>query len=173
MSFRQLERGAYRIIGAWKSLTELSPDQSSPDFAQTRLYQARAYVALNKPQDALNLLESDDSSLSVRAVRSLARYVAKDNTDKSLEDLRDLSLEIDEGVDEREKCLVRVIAGTAFALEGEIEEALETLGAGTGVEDLDAYVLNMAILIHSILKQNNPPLQYRSGCSNIPINQPR
>lgn len=76
-------------------------------------------------------------------MRSLARYVAKDNTEKALEELRDLSVEIDDAVDEQEKGLVRVVAGTAFALEGEIEEALETLGAGTDVENLDAYVLSI------------------------------
>jgi coatomer subunit epsilon len=88
----------------------------------------------------LNLLSPDDASLSVRSVRALARYVAKDNTEKALEELRDLSVEIDEGVDEKEKSLVRVAAGTVFTLEGELEEALETLGAGSDVEDLDACV---------------------------------
>lgn len=39
---------------------------------------------------------------------------------------------------ESEKDLVRVLAGTAFAKAGEIEEALETLGTET--EDLEAYV---------------------------------
>ena len=137
-----------RVIGAWKSLTELSPDSSSLNYPQTRLYQARAYIALNKPQGALNLLASDESSLSIRAVRALARYVARDNTEKALEELRDLSVEIDEAVDDQEKGLVRVVAGTAFALEGEIEEALETLGAGTGEENLDAYVLSIPTLFH-------------------------
>lgn len=118
----------------------MTPDENSPDYAQARLFQARAYIALNKPKEALNLLGPDDASLSARAVRALARYVAKDNTEKVLEELRDLSVEIDESVDEKEKGLVRVVAGTAFTLEGEVEEALETLGAGSGIEDLDACV---------------------------------
>lgn len=123
----------------------MTPDENSPDYAQARLFQARAYIALNKPKEALNLLGPDDASLSARAVRALARYVAKDNTEKVLEELRDLSVEIDESVDEKEKGLVRVVAGTAFTLEGEVEEALETLGAGSDVEDLDAYVLLVPI----------------------------
>ncbi|KAF8578184.1 hypothetical protein K439DRAFT_1648846 [Ramaria rubella] len=135
-------------LGAWRSLTELSPDPSSPDYAQTRLYQARAYVALDEPQEALKLLESEDTSLSTRAVSALARYIHKDNVEKALEELRDLSVEIDEeGVAEKEKGLVRVVAGTAFAKEGEIEEALETLGAGSGIENLDAVALSVQIYL--------------------------
>jgi coatomer protein complex subunit epsilon len=129
------------ISGAWKSLTELSLDQASPDYAQTRLYQARAYIALGKPLEALKILDVDDTSLSVRAVRALANYVARNDADKALDELRDLSVEIEEeGVDPNENGLVRVIAGTAFAREGEVEEALETLGVGSNVENLDAYV---------------------------------
>lgn len=59
--------------------------------------------------------------------------------ESALEELRDLSVEIEgddiEG-DERDKALVKVLAGTAFARAGEIEEALETLGTDT--EDLEA-----------------------------------
>ena len=65
--------------------------------------------------------------------------------DAALEELRDLCVEI-EGDDveatEREKGWVRVVAGTAFARAGEIEEALETLGAETTTENLEAYVFS-------------------------------
>jgi hypothetical protein len=57
------------------------------------------------------------------------------------------------GVDEQEKGLVRVISGTAFACEGEIEEALESLGAGTGVENLDAYVPSKSTPLHAALNR--------------------
>jgi coatomer protein complex subunit epsilon len=74
----------------------------------------------------------------------LARYVAAADTAKqeaALEELRDLAVEI-EGEDvegtERDKLSVRVLAGTAFARAGELEEALETLFTET--EDLEAYV---------------------------------
>ena len=55
-----------------------------------------------------------------------------------MEELRDLSVEI-EGDDleasDRDKWLVRVLAGTAFARAGEVEEALETLGLSGGNEE--------------------------------------
>jgi len=54
-----------------------------------------------------------------------------------LEELRDLSVEI-EGDDleasDKEKWLVRVLAGTAFSRADEVEEALETLGMSGGNE---------------------------------------
>jgi len=130
------------ILGAWKSLIELSPNPASPDYAETRLYQARAYIALSQPLEALKVLDAADTSLSVRAVRALANYVAKNDAEKALDELRDLSVEIEEeGVDPKENGFVRVMAGTAFAREGEVEEALETLGAGSDVENLEAVAL--------------------------------
>ena len=61
-----------------------------------------------------------------------------------MEELRDLSVEI-EGDDleasNRDKWLVRVLAGTAFVRAGEVEEALETLGlSGGNEESVEAYV---------------------------------
>ena len=133
-------------VGAWKALLAQPDDPTSPDHAQTILYKARALIAQNKTSQALSILPTDDTSLSVRAVRSLARYVSKKDTDKALEELRDLCVEIEEeGVDAEDKNLVKVVAGTAFAREGEIEEALETLGAGGNTENLDACVLGLVI----------------------------
>jgi coatomer protein complex subunit epsilon len=75
-----------------------------------------------------------------------ANYIsAPAGGDAALEELRDLCVEI-EGDDveatEREKGWVRVVAGTAFARAGEIEEALETLGAESTTENLEAYVFS-------------------------------
>jgi len=135
-------------LGAWKSLTALTTDPSSPDHAPTLLYQARAFIALGKPEEALRILPTEGTSLSIRAIRALARYVAKDDTEKALEELRDLCVEIEEeGVEEKENGLVRVVAGTAFAKEGEVEEALETLGAGSSTENLDAVALIVQIYL--------------------------
>lgn len=53
-----------------------------------------------------------------------------------LEALRDLCVEV-EGETGWEEQAVRVLAGTAFARAGEVEEALESLGAGIG-ENLEA-----------------------------------
>lgn len=87
--------------------------------------------------------------MALKAVASLARYVAatgSEQAEAALEELRDLSVEI-EGDDvegsEKDKALVKVLAGTGFARAGEIEEALETLGTET--EDLEAYVSRLSV----------------------------
>ena len=91
--------------------------------------------------------------MTIKAVSSLARYIAatapsstedSEGGEAALEELRDLSVEI-EGDDleasAKEKWLVRVLAGTAFARAGEVEEALETLGlSGGNEESIEAYV---------------------------------
>jgi len=55
---------------------------------------------------------------------------------------------------EREKGWVRVVAGTAFARAGEIEEALETLGAESTTENLEA----VAIAVQIFLSIHRPDL---------------
>ena len=90
----------------------------------------------------MEIIPESSENVAVKAVASLARYVAaasSTDAEAALEELRDLSVEIEgddvEG-DEGDKALVRVLAGTAFARAGEVEEALETLGTET--EDLEA-----------------------------------
>lgn len=129
--------------GAFKSLAQQPlPDNTSKDFIPALLYKARSLIALNEAQSALNLIPEDSDNVAVKAVASLARYVDATETTKveaALEELRDLAVEIEEdvaGVGDRNKGLVRVLAGTAFARAGEIEEALETLGTET--EDLES-----------------------------------
>ena len=116
---------------------------NSPDYNAALLYKARSHIALNDPKSALKLIPEDSENVALKAVASLARYVAATDSaakDAALEELRDLSVEIEDEAEgtEREKALVRVLAGTAFARAGEVEEALETLGTET--EDLEAYV---------------------------------
>lgn len=129
--------GAYRTL-----VSSPLPDASSADYIPTILYQIRAHIALNDPDAALKIIPPDTDNVALKAAAALARYVgAAGSTEKdaALEELRDLSVEI-EGEDaegtERDKATVRVLAGTAFVRAGEIEEALETLGADT--EDLEA-----------------------------------
>jgi coatomer protein complex subunit epsilon len=106
----------------------------------TLVYQARAHLALNDSSAALSLLPTDSEDVTIKSTSSLARYIAaatppadenSEAAEAALEELRDLIVEI-EGDDleasERDKWLVRVLAGTAFARSGEVEEALETLG---------------------------------------------
>ena len=85
--------------------------------------------------------------MTIKALSSLARYIAAETPSSSesseeaetaLEELRDLCVEI-EGDDlesnDKDRWLVRVLAGTAFARAGEVEEALETLGLSGGNEE--------------------------------------
>jgi len=118
------------------------PDPNSPHYTSTLLYKARAHIALNDPKTALQLLPGDSENVAIKAAVCLAKYVASDPSavEAVLEELRDLVVEIESDDDEgnaRDKALVRVLAGTAFARAGEPEEALETLGIDT--EDLEAY----------------------------------
>ena len=90
---------------------------------------------------ALSVLP-DSENVAVRAVAALAKYESSGG-EAALEELRDLAVEIEgedvEG-DDRDKWLVRTLAGTAFAKAGEVEEALETLGAGSNTISLEACV---------------------------------
>ncbi|KAJ7247648.1 coatomer complex protein [Mycena haematopus] len=145
------------FLGAYKTLVGLSlPDSSSPDYIPTLVYQARAHIALNDPAAALALVLADSENVAVKAVSALARYVSASEgavQEPILEELRDLAVEIEgEDVDgtDRDKLSVRVLAGTAFARAGEVEEALETLGAET--EDLEA----VAVIVQIYLSINRP-----------------
>jgi len=122
------------------------------------LYKARSLIALNDAQSAVNLVPEDLENVAVKAVVSLARYVDATEASKSeaaLEELRDLAIEIEDevaGVGDGDKALVRVLAGTAFARAGEVEEALETLGTET--EDLES----VALIVQIYLSINRPDL---------------
>jgi coatomer subunit epsilon len=89
----------------------------------------------------------------VRAVRTLATYQqakrSSSDVEAFLDELRDLTIEAEAAAEEggegseqegADVGIVRVAAATAFIEEGELEEALTTLGAGTGVKDLEWYV---------------------------------
>ncbi|CAL1714624.1 unnamed protein product [Somion occarium] len=149
-------------LGAYKSLVDLTlPDPNSPDYNPTLIYKARAYIALDKPSEALKLLPSESENLALKAVSALAKYVEAESAEQGgesiLEELRDLCVEIegdDVEADDREKGLVKVLAGTAFARAGEVEEALETLGAGTHTENLEA----VSVIVQIYLSINRPDL---------------
>ncbi|OBZ73946.1 Coatomer subunit epsilon [Grifola frondosa] len=137
-------------LGAYKTLVDLTlPDPSSPDYTSTLVYQAQR----------LHYRPLDTENVALKAVAALARYVSAGAAEKdtSLEELRDLCVEIegdDVDADEKEKGTVRVLAGTAFTLAGEVEEALETLGAGTDMENLEA----VALIVQIYLSINRPDL---------------
>ena len=135
------------VIGAFKTLVDLTlPDASSEDYTPILLYKARAYIALDDAKSVPSLIPSATENIALKAVMALARYVSGDEmAEAALEELRDLCVEIEgDDVDatEREKGWVHVVSGTAFVRAGEVEEALETLGAESGTENLEAYVPN-------------------------------
>lgn len=126
---------------------------NSPDYTTSLILHARSHLALGDPASALSVLPQESENVAIKAARHLAVYFASSNKDEEkdtlLEPLRDLCVEIEgddaEG-DERDKGMVRVLAGTAFVSAGETEEALESLGAGTQTENLEAcdlYILSL------------------------------
>lgn len=127
------------------------PDTNAEDRVLIVLYHIRSHIALGKLDKAISLIpELNDSGLLSRAVKALASYLKTPSEKEThLEELRDLCVEIeaeDVEADEYERGAIRVLAGTAFAREGEVEEALETLGAGTSHTNLEQFVLYLSIL---------------------------
>ncbi|TFL02534.1 coatomer complex protein [Pterulicium gracile] len=146
------------VLGAYTTLVSLPlPDPNSPDYTPTLIYQARAHIALNDPASALSILPESSENVAIKAASALAKFEAASGdavVETALEALRDLAVEVEGECDgtESEKDLVRVLAGTAFAKAGEIEEALETLGTET--EDLEA----VAVIVQICLSIHRPDL---------------
>ncbi|KAH9940834.1 coatomer epsilon subunit-domain-containing protein [Epithele typhae] len=142
-------------LGAYKSLVDLTlPDALSPEYNPTLVYQARAHIALGNTAAAEALIPADTENVALKSVAALARFVTADEDAREpiLEEFRDLSVEIEGECDASawEKGVVRVLAGTAFVRVGEIEEALETLGAGNDTQNLEAvaYTVQVYLSIH-------------------------
>ncbi|KIM23077.1 hypothetical protein M408DRAFT_332551 [Serendipita vermifera MAFF 305830] len=141
-------------LGSYQPLQNAElPDKLSPDYNPTLLFKARGLVKSN-PDGALALLPAEDVSLPAKSVRSLAGYfIAKkaeddDSKEKALEELRDLCLEIEgEDVEDDVKGIVRSTAAVAFVHEGENEEALETLEAGTSTHNLEGIALTVQLYL--------------------------
>lgn len=135
----------FTSIGSYQPLIAAElPDKLSPDYLPTIIFKARGQVQSN-PDAALALLPTDDESLPVKSIRALATYFKSKQSDdesskeKALEELRDLCVEIEgDDIEEDVKGTVRTVAAVAFVHEGETEEALETLGAGSSTRDLEA-----------------------------------
>ncbi|KAI0255714.1 coatomer epsilon subunit-domain-containing protein [Lactifluus subvellereus] len=146
------------FLGAYKSLVEQNlPDRSSEDYIPILFYRARAHIALGDTETATSIIPTETENLALKTVAVFANYISAPGSDAALEELRDLCVEI-EGDDveatEREKGWVRVVAGTAFARANEIEEALETLGADSTTENLEA----VAIAVQIYLSIHRPDL---------------
>ncbi|EKM50033.1 uncharacterized protein PHACADRAFT_105833 [Phanerochaete carnosa HHB-10118-sp] len=141
------------LLGAYQSVIDLTlPSPNSPDYTLILIYKARAYIASDKPEAALAIIPESEN-VALKAVAALARYVGAADAaaqETVLEELRDLCVEIEgeevEG-DARDRWLVRVIAGTAFARAGEVEEALETLCAGSNKENMEAVAITVQVYL--------------------------
>jgi coatomer protein complex subunit epsilon len=75
-------------------------------------------------------------------VSILAEYFSSSsNKPEKVEEIRDLVLELEgneeDGDVKMEEGVVRVVAGTLFVLEGEVEEAVATLTEGAAKIDLE------------------------------------
>ena len=142
------------LEGAYKSLVEQSlPDPSSEDYVPILFYKARAHIALGDTKTVTSLIPGDTENLALKAVAVFANYISSQTSDAALEELRDLCVEIegdDVDASEREKGWVRVVAGTAFARASEVEEALETLGAESTTENLEAYVSHQRVNVPNV-----------------------
>jgi coatomer protein complex subunit epsilon len=137
-------------LGAYKNLLEISlPDENSPEYAEFVTYKARAHIALGNPRAVASLVSADAENVALKAVLALAKYTAAptDKREELLEQLRDIVVELEsEDVvgTQQDKDAAKVLAGQAFAAAGETEEALETLGAGTQMENLEACVRSLS-----------------------------
>lgn len=124
-------------------------DLSDPESLSRALYAARSHLALHPPatDSAIKLLDSalssNETTASARAIKSFAELLDASDEEKEskLEELRDLLLEYEgEEVNEdtrEEERIVRCMAGTAFILQNEVEEAVTTLTEGCGKTDLE------------------------------------
>lgn len=121
------------------------PPKTDESYLATLCYTIRSHIALKNYSAALGLLPSSETAPPLRALRSLANYLASTDDDKKeafLEELRDLTIETEDGFagDQEEGAgagLIKVAAATAFFHAGEVEEALTTLGAGCKSRDLE------------------------------------
>ncbi|KAG8979923.1 hypothetical protein FRC05_007366 [Tulasnella sp. 425] len=148
-------------LGNYKYLCDNPlPPKSDPSYLATVCYTARSHIALKNYSAALSLLGTDTSP-PTRALTSLAKYLSATGDDKDtyLEELRDLTIEVEDGFEGDSEDgagvgVVKVVAATAFFAEGEVEEALTTLGAGCKSRDIEC----VALIVHIYLSIARPDL---------------
>ncbi|KAN0061091.1 hypothetical protein ACQY0O_006826 [Thecaphora frezii] len=146
--------------GAYKGAIDLAlastSSASSADPAATLilLYGARSHLATSppSPSSALSLLSSLPSEPHVEAVRSLARFLqsrSQDDQDGMSKETITLTELLDHAVVGEDKGqIIRCAAATALFLDGDSEEALETLGVGSGTsKEIECVALGVHILL--------------------------
>ncbi|SPO21516.1 related to coatomer epsilon subunit [Ustilago trichophora] len=129
---------------------------SDPASVSTLLYAARSHLARSPsdPASALSLLSSLPSSEPhVQAIQSLARFIAalqQSNSDTTSAELINLTELLDHAVVGEDKGqTIRCAAATALFLDGDAEEALNTLsvnGSG-GSKEIECVALGVHILL--------------------------
>lgn len=132
-----------------------SARSSDPETVTTLLYAARSHLALSpsNPAAALALLKSIGSQEPhVQAVTSLAKFLQsrnQDDSDAMLSEIVNLTELLDHAVVGQDSGqVIRCAAATALYLDGDAEEALNTLGVGTATsQELECVALGVHILI--------------------------
>lgn len=129
-----------------------------PESLHRALYVARSHLATRPVNSsaAKSVLEPyAASSPAAKAVLALADYLSGGETSSAkVDEVRDLVLEFEGGEEEgedtqraAEESVVRVVAGTMFVLEDEVEEAVATLTEGSAKSDLEWYVWLIATVM--------------------------
>lgn len=130
-----------------------SSDRAS---VSTLLYAARSHLARSPsdPASALSLLSSLPSEPQVQAIQSLARFVqahTQNDADTLSRETVNLTELLDHAVVGQDKGqTIRCAAATALFLDGDAEEALNTLGIGSGAgssKEIECVALGVHILL--------------------------
>ncbi|CBQ70765.1 related to coatomer epsilon subunit [Sporisorium reilianum SRZ2] len=130
---------------------------SDPASVSTLLYAARSHLARSPsdPASALSLLSSLAAEPQVQAIQSLARFVqaqTQDNTDAMSREIVNLTELLDHAVVGEDKGqTIRCAAATALFLDGDAEEALNTLGVGSGSSSSSKEIECVALGVHMLL----------------------
>lgn len=128
---------------------------SDPASVSTLLYAARSHLARSPsdPASALSLLSSLPTEPQTQAVQSLARFIQaqkQTDTDAQSREIVNLTELLDHAVVGEEKGqVIRCAAATALFLDGDAEEALNTLGvSGSGSsKEIECVALGVHILL--------------------------
>ncbi|EPQ28423.1 uncharacterized protein PFL1_04250 [Pseudozyma flocculosa PF-1] len=147
-------QGAYRGCIDLALSSTSSASSTDPTGTSILLYAARSHLAASppNPSSALSVLSSLPQQPHVDAVRALARFVqarSQGDQDAISRETVNLTELLDHAVVGEEKGqVIRCAAATALFLEGDSEEALETLGVGSGSSrELECVALGVHILL--------------------------
>lgn len=145
--------------GAYKGCVDLvlsstaKSSSSDPATVSTLLYGARSHLAKSPadPASALSLLSSLKPEPQVQAVQALARFIqaqSQSNTNVQSQEIVNLTELLDHAVvGEDAGQTIRCAAATALFLDGDAEEALNTLGINSGSKEIECVALGVHILL--------------------------